>query len=138
MKTYYQYFHFMSCAVSIVKALQKHQNQQSSERQTLYKHQKKCYATPKKYLSMIIDGIEQKKTLLPHFVCTPKSLQENFIQFHLVDCMVLMKKMCPRVYFIALNIHNDANLTIAIIYHVLIHWYDNLPKVLYLQLDSYS
>jgi hypothetical protein len=50
MKTYDQYFYFMSCADSIVKALQEHQNQQSSERQKLYKHQKKCYDAPNKYL----------------------------------------------------------------------------------------
>jgi hypothetical protein len=80
MKTYDQYFHFMSCAYSIVKALQEHRNQKSSERKKLYKHWKTCYDYPKKYLGMIIDGMDQKKTLLPHFVCTPKNLQkDNFI-----------------------------------------------------------
>jgi hypothetical protein len=80
MKIYYQYFHFMSCAYSIVKALQEHQNQQSSERKKLYKHRTKCYDAPNKYLGMIIDGMDQKKTLLPHFFHTPKNLQEeNFI-----------------------------------------------------------
>jgi hypothetical protein len=82
---------------SIVKTLQEDRNQQSSERKKLYKHQNKCYDAPKKYLGMIIDGMEQKKTLLPHFVHTPKKLQENFIQFHLVGCMVFNGKMCPRV-----------------------------------------
>ena len=77
MKTYDQYFHFMSCADSILKALQEHWNQQSSERQKLYKHWKKCYDAPKKYLGMIIDGMDQKKTLLPHFFHTPKNLQEE-------------------------------------------------------------
>jgi hypothetical protein len=50
--------------------------------------------------------------------------------------MVFNGKMCPRVYFIAPNIHNDANLTITIIHHVLPHWSRNLPQVLYLQLDK--
>jgi len=58
MKTYDQYFHFMSCVDSIVKALQEHRNQQSSERKKLYKHWKKCYDTPNKYLGMIIDGMD--------------------------------------------------------------------------------
>ena len=120
MKTYDQYFHFMLCADSIIKALKEHRNQQSSERQKLYKHRKKCYDDPNKDLCMIIDGMDQKKTLLPHFIRTPKKLQEeNFIQFHLVGCMVFNGTMCPRVYFIAPNIHNDANLTITIIHHVL-------------------
>jgi hypothetical protein len=58
MKTYDQYFHFMSCANSIVKSLQEHWNQQSSERKKLYKHRKKCYDASNKYLGMIIDGMD--------------------------------------------------------------------------------
>jgi len=55
----------------------------------LYKHGKKCYENSNKYLCLIIDGMDQKKTLLPHFVCTPKNLPEgNFIHYHLVGCMV--------------------------------------------------
>ena len=46
--------------------------------------------------------------------------------------------MCPRVYFTSPDIHNDANLTITIIHHVLTHWFGNLPQVLYLHLDNTS
>jgi len=88
----------------------------------LYKHRKKCYDNPIKYLCLLIDGMDQKKTLLPHFVRTPKNLQEEkIIQFHLFGCMVFNGKMLPRVYFTAPNIHNDANLTITIIHDVLSH-----------------
>jgi len=105
----------------------------------LYKHRKKCYDHPNKYLGLIIDGMDQKKTLLPHFVRTPKKLQEeNFIQFHLVGCMVFNEKMFPRVFFTTPNIHNDANLTITIIHDVVTHWSGILPEVLYLQLDNTS
>ena len=70
----------MLCVDSIVKALEDHCKQQTSERKKLYKHRKKCYDNPNKYLGLIIDGMYQKKTLLPHFVRTPKNLQEeNFI-----------------------------------------------------------
>ena len=69
----------------------------------------------------------------------PKNLkEENFIQFHLVGCMVFNGEMIPRVYFTAPNIHNDANLTISIIHHVITHWPGDLPEVLYLQLDNTS
>jgi len=81
--------------------------------------------------------MDQKKTLLPHFVHTPKHLQEEyFIQFHLVGCMVFNGKMLPRVYFTAPNIHNELNLTITIIHDVISHWSSNLPDVLYLQLGN--
>jgi len=43
----------------------------------LHKNQKKCYDNPNKYLGLIIDGMDQKKTLLPHFVYKPKKLQEE-------------------------------------------------------------
>jgi hypothetical protein len=52
--------------------------------------------------------------------------------------MVFNGKMCPRVYFTAPDIDNDVNLTITIIHHVLTHSYENLPQVLYLQLDNSS
>jgi len=89
-------------------------------------------------MGLIIDDMDQKKTLFPHFVHVPKILEENFIQFHLVGCMVFNGQMSPRVYFTAPNIHNDANLTITIIHHVISHWSGNLPRVLYLQLDNTS
>ena len=52
--------------------------------------------------------------------------------------MVFNGHMSQRVYFIAPNIHNDANLAITIIHHVITHWSENLPRVLYLQLDNTS
>ena len=77
--------------------------------------------------------IRRKKTLLEHFVCVPKNLkEENFIQLHLVGCMVFNGQMSPRVYFTTPNIHNDANITISVSHHALTHWYGNLPQVLYL------
>jgi hypothetical protein len=82
--------------------------------------------------------MNRKKTLLPHFVQLPKNLEDNFIQFHLVDCMVLYGQMPPMVYFTSLNIRNDTNLTITIIQHVMTHWSSNLPQVLYVQLDTTS
>ena len=124
---------------SIINSLQEHRNQQSNERQKLYKHRKKCYDAPHKYRGLIIDGMDRKKTRLPHFVHVPNNLkEENFIQFHLVGCMVFHGQMFPRVYFTAPNIHNDANLTINIIHEVLTHWSGDLPEVLYLQLDNTS
>ena len=130
MKTYF-------LMTSIVKELQEHHEQQTSERKNLYKHRKKCYDNLNKYFCLIDDVMDQNKTLLAHFVRTPKNLQEeNFIQYHLVSCMVFTGKMFPRVYFTTPNIHNDANMEITIIHDVVSYWSGNLPKVLYLQLDN--
>ena len=64
----------MLCVDSIVKALQEHHEQKKSERKNLYKNQKKCYDNPNKYLVLIIDGMDQKKTIITQFVYTPKNL----------------------------------------------------------------
>ena len=50
--------------------------------------------------------------------------------------MVFNGKMLPRVFFIAPNIHNAANLAITIIHDVLSHWSGNLLEFLHLQLDN--
>ena len=39
----------------------------SAERKKYYKHQAKAISFPKKYMSVIIDGIDQSKTHLPHW-----------------------------------------------------------------------
>jgi hypothetical protein len=52
--------------------------------------------------------------------------------------MVFNGKMCSSVYFTTPNIHNDTNMTITIIHHVLTHLFGNLPQVLYLQLENTS
>ena len=52
--------------------------------------------------------------------------------------MVFNRQIPPRIYFTAPNIHNDENLTITIIHHVINHWYGYIPRVLYLQLDNTS
>jgi hypothetical protein len=129
----------MSCRNSIIKALQEHQNQQSSERRKLYEHQKKCYDAPNKYLGLIIDGMDQNKTLLPHFFRTPKKfIGREFYSVSLGWLYGFQWEDVPRVYFTAPNIHNDANPTITIIHHVLSHWSEIIPEVLYLQLDNTS
>ena len=48
---------------SIIKSLQEHRNQQSNERKKLYKHRKECYDASHKYMGLIIDRMDQKKTL---------------------------------------------------------------------------
>ena len=52
--------------------------------------------------------------------------------------MVFNSHMSSRVHFTAPNIHNGAILTITIIHHVITHWSNNIPRVLYLQLDNTS
>lgn len=122
--------------------LQKHRDQQSKEREKLAKHRKKCFSNPDKYLGIVIDGMDQKKTRLPHWPRPPKSVDETcLIQMHVVGCLVFSGTLFSRVFLNYPVLHNDGNLTITILQRVFHEWEDKpggLPLVLYLQLDNTS
>ena len=129
----HQCFIFILFVDSVIKELQAHHNQQSVEWKKLYKDRNKCYDESHKYMGLIIDGMDLKKHFFHILFVYQNNLKEEiFMQFHLVGCMVFNGHMSPRVYFTNPNIHNDANLTITIIQHVITHWSNILPPVLYL------
>ena len=69
---------------SFVNALQTHHNQQSSKHQNLYKHRKKCYDAPTKYMVLIIDGMDQRKNTLATFcTCAKEFKGGKFYSFSL-------------------------------------------------------
>ncbi len=120
--------------------LSKHREQQSLEREKLAKHRKKCFSNPEKYIGVVIDGMDQKKTRLPHWPRTPKSVDEScLLQMHVVGCLVFHGELHSRVFLNYPNLHNDGNLTITILQRVFNEWEGRpvrLPPVLYLQLDN--
>src|SRR5450759_3449135 len=93
-------------------------------------------------MGIVIDGMDQKKTRLPHCPRTPKSMDEScLLQMHVVGCLVFNKELHSRVFLNYPNLHNDGNLTITILQRVLNEWEEReggLPPVLYLQLDNTS
>jgi hypothetical protein len=119
--------------------LRAHRQAQAVERLKLAKHRQQCYAKSEKYLGICIDGMDQKKTELPHFLRCPKNMDEKyFIPIHVVGCLVINRTLRSHVYLNYPNVHNDSNLTIHVIQHVLNGWEGELPPVLYLQLDNTS
>jgi hypothetical protein len=120
--------------------LTKHLEQQTTERKKLSKHRKKCLANPKKYIGIVIDGMDQKKTRLPHWSRPPKSVDEScLIQLHVVGCLVFHKEIFSRVFLNYPTLRNDGNLTITILQRVFHEWSSRaggLPPILYLQLDN--
>ena len=121
------------------KLLNEHRIAQGLERMKLAKHREKCYKNPEKYLGICIDGMDQKKTELPHFLRIPKNMDEKyFIAVHVVGCLVINGTLKSKVFLNYPNIHNDSNLTIHAVQHVLNTWEGPLPPVLYVQLDNTS
>ena len=121
------------------KLLNEHRIAQGLEWTKLAKHREKCYKNPEKYLGICIDGMDQKKTELPHFLRIPKNMDEKyFIAVHVVGCLVINGTLKSKVFLNYPNIHNDSNLTIHAVQHVLNTWEGPLPPVLYVQLDNTS
>lgn len=109
------------------------------EREKLAKHRKKCYERPAKYIGVVMDGMDQKKTELPHFPRVPKSLDEKyFIPVHVVGMLVFNGTLQSQVFLNYPNIHNDSNLTVTVLQRLISNWEGVLPPVLYLQLDNTS
>jgi tRNA G26 N,N-dimethylase Trm1 len=86
----------------------------------LKKHRQKCYLELRKYLGLCIDGMDQKKTELPHFTKVLKNMDAKyFIVVHVVGCLVFNHRLRAKVYLNYPNVHSDLNLTIRVIQDIL-------------------
>ena len=106
-----------------------------TERQKYYKHITKARREPEKYMSVIIDGMDQQSTAVPHFVRESKSTNGAWkLLTHITGAIVHGRgQHC----FVDLKeIPHDSNLTISVLLRVLQLYAPNIPKVLYLQLDN--
>ena len=119
------------------RSLMEHRDSQAKERIKAMHHRDKALKFPGRYMCLMIDGMDQKKTCLPHFARLPKDITEEcLVQMHLVGCLSYNKVVKPWVFFTYPNVHADPNLTITIIQRVLLAWVGPLPPVLYVQLDN--
>ena len=106
------------------------------ERQKYYKHAQKAKMTKQqKYMSMIIDGMDQSKTALPHFVRECKQTSQMVkVKTHLTG-VIVHGLQDSWGFFDCDQFPHASNLTINVLINVL-SMYDSLPPVLYLQLDN--
>ncbi len=108
-------------------------------------HREKARSKPSKYLSVIIDGMDQNKTNVPHVTQETKSTQNLWrLRSHLTGALVHTKSVNGKVVFAFFDLMqwpHDSNLTIAVLNLVLVTLqqaiFDHpLPPVLYVQLDN--
>ena len=90
----------------------------STERQKYYLHREKSRANPDKYMTIIIDGMDQSKTNVPHLTCAPKSLQNmQGIRTHLTAALVHTRSPNGKLiygYYDLLQYPHDSNLVIQV------------------------
>ena len=107
------------------------------ERQRYYTNRQLAVENPKEYLSMIIDGMDQNKTNIPHLVRIPKACQNVWtLRTHLTGCLVHGQGNFG--YFDFLQWPHDCNLTLTSLLLTLVELLKRgpLPRKLLLQMDN--
>ena len=115
-----------------------HLQLQAAEREKYHNKRRKAMKQPKKYLSIISDGADTDKTLLPHFPDVPKGCErEDMVQMKLQGVYVHGRGLW--LYCVPPFVHNSADLVISTLHRTLqeIPRYERPPK-LYLQVDGAS
>ena len=102
----------------------------------------KSRGNPEKYLTIIIDGMEQAKTNVPLICQQTKSTQNLWrMRTHLTGAQIYMKAEKGKMAFDLLQWPHDSNLTISVLLAILQQVRSKLgalPKIVYLQLDNTS
>ena len=66
-----------------------HRESQALERSKAIRHRQKALQSLERYMCLIIDGTNRKKTCLPHFRRLSKDIgDECLVQMHLVGCLL--------------------------------------------------
>jgi hypothetical protein len=121
---------------AVQREWREHLDLQDKERRVYYKHKQKAQSFPSRYLSIIVDGMDQTKTLLPRSRTHAKVLKpENQVKFKLQGVLVHNHGMYS--YIVPPWVHGTANLIISTLHRTL-QQLTYLPPVLYLQLDGAS
>ena len=84
------------------------------EREKYAKHRNKAQKYPSKYLSVIIDGMDQEKTSLPHIISNPSSMAGSYM----LETHVTGIRTHGRSTMMAIDcgqFPHDSNLTIEIL-----------------------
>ena len=131
----------------------KHLKQSQLERENYYRHNKKAETGGKtgmkfRYVSLIMDGMDQAKTRLPHFPRNPKYMDDKqCIEYHLMGTLVFGYGLdgCYVDWNVKQQFPDDSNAlltslerTLRRIQRARLDREEPLPEVLYLQLDNVS
>ena len=112
------------------------------ERQKYYHHREKSRSEPEKYLTIIVDGMDQNKTNVPHINQQTKSTQNLWrLRTHLTGALVHTKSEKGKLSFALMQWPHDSYLTVTVFLSVLLKLRSKLPKwpeILYVQLDNTS
>lgn len=122
------------------------------EREKYYHHCAKAKHDTQKYLTLIIDGMDQQKTLLPHYVSQSKvstAIKPNYLMVNYFPIQAMSNKQQLKVQVTGVLTHGhgaftylqygqyscDSNQTITVLVKCL-EQISPLPDVVYIQMDN--
>ena len=95
----------------------------------------KAKREPQKYLSIIMDAMDQNKTMIPHFLNQAKATDSMWrLKSHLLAAKV--HGIGIYGFFDVFQWPHGSNLTVTSLLKVLHMLRDSIPEVLYLQMDN--
>ena len=110
------------------------------ERKKYYLHREKSCAHPEKYMTIIIDGMDQSKTNVPLLLKEAKSAQHLYrLRTHLSGAIIHTRSPRGKIIYAFYDIMqwpHDSNLILQVLNHILHDFKTKLPDTLYLQLDN--
>ena len=115
-----------------------------TERKKYHSHREKSRSSPDKYMTIIIDGMDQAKTNLPNTKLIAKSTAALWrLRTHVTGILLHTKSPCGKlayVYVDLLQYPHDSNLTLTLLLNTIVNYKDNhqLPSTLYIQMDNTS
>ena len=112
------------------------------ERKKYHSHREKSRSSPDKYLTIIVDGMDQSKTNLPNTKLISKSTSSLWrLRTHVTGVILHTKAPAGKLvysYIDLIQYPHDSNMTITVIMNSLINFLTTnaLPKVFYIQMDN--
>ncbi|XP_070534107.1 uncharacterized protein [Ptychodera flava] len=120
--------------------LRAHLGKVEMERKRFHYNRERAEREPEEILTIIIDGMDQNKTNLPHLHKEDKSTSNLFrLRTHITGAIVhtgVTGGKVPFVYVDVNHIPHDSNLTMNVLLEILKEVEKHLARVLYLQLDN--
>lgn len=115
-----------------------------TERKKYHHHREKSRANPEKFMTIIIDGMDQAKTNLPNTKLIAKSTSALWrLRTHVTGILLHTKAPCGKLAFAFVDLlqwPHDSNLTITLLLNAIISYKEHhrLPNTLYIQMDNTS
>lgn len=113
------------------------------KRKKYHSHREKSRSSPDKYLTIIVDGMDQSKSNLPNTKLISKSTSSLWrLRTHITGLILHTKApvggKLTYSFVDLIQFPHDSNLTLTVIINALVDFVktNSLPKVLYLQMDN--